>query len=220
MSELKYSKTTKFLINNKILRYIPLYVYFRGYLIGRYARKMMEDIIELGNYSINHGNIVTASDNYKLKVGKFSSIGGGVSIILSSAHRSDWISTYPFIQLEDTNMLNHIQDNKKKGRLSAKGDIEIGNDVWIGQNAIILPGVKIGDGAVIGAGSVVTKNVDDYEIVAGNPAKRIKCRFKDTQIIELKKIKWWDWPINKIKNNRALLESSDINEFIEKFKKG
>jgi acetyltransferase-like isoleucine patch superfamily enzyme len=52
--------------------------------------------------------------------------------------------------------------------------VEIGNHVWIGARAIILKGVKIGDNSIIGAGSVVTKNVDDNTIVAGNPAKYVR----------------------------------------------
>lgn len=52
----------------------------------------------------------------------------------------------------------------------------IGNDVWIGANVIILPGVKIGNHTILGAGSVVTKDVPDFAIVGGNPAKVIKFR--------------------------------------------
>lgn len=59
------------------------------------------------------------------------------------------------------------------------GDITIGDRVWIGYRALILPGVKIGDGAVVGAGSVVTKDVEPFTIVAGNPAKPIGQRNKD-----------------------------------------
>lgn len=55
----------------------------------------------------------------------------------------------------------------------------IGNDVWIGQRVIILPGVRIGDGVIIGAGAVVTKDVPDYAVVAGNPARIIKYRKQD-----------------------------------------
>lgn len=56
------------------------------------------------------------------------------------------------------------------------GNVKIGNNVWIGGRVIILKGVEIGDNVVIGAGSVVTRDVPDYAIVAGNPAKVIKNR--------------------------------------------
>ncbi|EGJ30486.1 MULTISPECIES: DapH/DapD/GlmU-related protein [Moorena] len=56
------------------------------------------------------------------------------------------------------------------------GDVIIGDRVWIAYRAIILPSVKIGEGAVIGAGSVVTKDVEPYTIVAGNPARLIRKR--------------------------------------------
>lgn len=54
--------------------------------------------------------------------------------------------------------------------------IVIGDDVWIGGHVIILPGVHIGRGAIVGAGSVVTKDVPEYAIVGGNPAKIIRFR--------------------------------------------
>lgn len=54
--------------------------------------------------------------------------------------------------------------------------VTVGNDVWIGARSIILPGVIIGDGAIIAAGAVVTKDVESYSIVAGNPAKKVKDR--------------------------------------------
>lgn len=57
-----------------------------------------------------------------------------------------------------------------------KKDVIIEDDVWIGANSVILPGVTIHKGAVIGAGSIVTKDIPEYAIVAGNPAKIIKYR--------------------------------------------
>lgn len=54
--------------------------------------------------------------------------------------------------------------------------VVIEDDVWIGARVIILPGVHVGTGSVIGAGSVVTKNVEPYSIVGGNPAKLIRMR--------------------------------------------
>ncbi len=59
------------------------------------------------------------------------------------------------------------------------GDIIIDDRVWIAYRAIILPGITIGKGAVVGAGSVVTKDVEAYTIVAGNPARFIKKRSRD-----------------------------------------
>jgi acetyltransferase-like isoleucine patch superfamily enzyme len=61
-------------------------------------------------------------------------------------------------------------------QLRDKRPIKVGNDVWIGANVTVLKGVSIGDGAIIGAGSVVTRDIPEYAIVAGNPAKVIKYR--------------------------------------------
>jgi maltose O-acetyltransferase len=59
---------------------------------------------------------------------------------------------------------------------SEKKEVLIGNDVWIGARVIILPGVSVGEGAILAAGSVVTKNVEAFTVVGGNPAKIIKSR--------------------------------------------
>lgn len=64
------------------------------------------------------------------------------------------------------------------------GAVEIGSHVMIGANCTILPGVKIGDYAVVGAGSVVTKDVEPYTFVAGNPAKFVR-RVEDISEIQL-----------------------------------
>jgi len=217
MAELKISKIKKFLVENKISKSMPFYHYLYSYILKQYKKELNEEVTEIGDYSLFVGNVITASNKYKLKIGKFSSIATSASFILSSAHRPDFISTYPFIQSTDVSFFEHISNNHKKGILSAKGDITIGNDVWIGHNAIVLSGVNIGDGAVIGAGSVVTKDVSDYEIVVGNPARHLKYRFSKEDIWELKKIKWWDWPIEKIIKNQKLIESSNIKSFIKKF---
>lgn len=63
------------------------------------------------------------------------------------------------------------------------GDVTIGDRVWIGYRAIILPGVTIGEGSVVGAGAVVTKDIDPFTIVGGNPAKKIGDRNMDLKYI-------------------------------------
>ena len=64
-------------------------------------------------------------------------------------------------------------DPQSPGFADQGGDVIIGNRVWIGYRAIILPGITIGEGAVVAAGAVVTKDVEPYAIVAGNPARKI-----------------------------------------------
>ncbi len=73
-----------------------------------------------------------------------------------------------------------------------------------------MPGVKVGDGAVIGSRSLVTKDVEPYAIVGGNPAKQIKKRFSDEEISMLIEMKWWNWPLDRIKAAMPLLCSSNI----------
>ena len=62
----------------------------------------------------------------------------------------------------------------KERDIYSKGIVTIHDNVWVGDKATILPGVEIGYGAIIGANSVVTKNVPEKSIVAGNPAKIIR----------------------------------------------
>ncbi|EPZ37468.1 transferase hexapeptide repeat containing protein [Anoxybacillus ayderensis] len=88
--------------------------------------------------------------------------------------------------------------------------MSIGNDVWIGANSIVLDGVKIGDGAIVAAGAVVTKDVPDYAIVGGVPARVIRYRFNEEIIKQLKVIKWWDIDLNNLKNYENQFEDIEL----------
>lgn len=72
-----------------------------------------------------------------------------------------------------------------------KENIIIKNDVWIGANAVLVRGITVGNGAVIAAGAIVTKDVPDYAIVGGVPAKIIKYRFNSDTIAILQNSKWF-----------------------------
>jgi acetyltransferase-like isoleucine patch superfamily enzyme len=90
----------------------------------------------------------------------------------------------------------------------------VGNDVWIGSNVLIKSGVKIGNGVVIGMGSIVTKDIPDYSVVVGVPARVIKKRFDDETIKKLMKLEWWNLRINQIIDNGYLLSIGNNNENI------
>lgn len=144
----------------------------------------------------------------KLIIGKFCMIASDVTFIMNGAnHLNDAISTYPFA------IFGEDWSNAMDGKgYPNKGDTVIGNDVWIGYGATIMPGVTIGDGAIIATKSVVTKDVEPYAIVGGNPAKEIRKRFSDDKIKELLDIKWWDWSIEKITENVQYLTGLNIEK--------
>ncbi|MBC2397950.1 CatB-related O-acetyltransferase [Clostridium tetanomorphum] len=149
-------------------------------------------------------------NNDKLIIGKFCSIACMAKFLMTSGnHSTQSLSTYTFpIFYEEWDLnINHITN-----AWDNKGHIIIGNDVWIGYDAIIMSGVKIGDGAIIGTRAVVTRDVPPYTIVGGVPAKVIKKRFSDDIISKLMKIKWWDWPYEKIQANIQHIQSGNINK--------
>lgn len=114
--------------------------------------------LEIGDDVVfSMGAIVSSA--FRIKIGNGVTLGS-YSMIVDNNHRFD----------------NPELSVMKQG-LSGEM-IEIGDNVWIGGHAIILPGVKIGRGAIVGAGSVVTKSIEDYQIVVGNPARPVRDRRK------------------------------------------
>ena len=173
-------------------------------------------IADRGTYFDRNVNIISWSDEYKIHVGKYCSIGRDCNFFLHANHRPDWVTTSSQLLGPVTPEIASM--HMDMGHPSCKGNITIGNDVWIGAKSTIMSGVKIGHGAVIGSGSVVAKDVPPYAIVVGNPAKIVKYRFDEQQIEDLLSIAWWDWDESKIKEESMVLWSKDINYFIEKHK--
>lgn len=139
----------------------------------------------------------------KLIIGKFCMIASDATFIMNGGnHLTKATSAYPFAIFGGA-----WQDAMKGKTYPTKGDTIIGNDVWIGHDATIMPGVHIGDGAIIATKAVVTKDVEPYTIVGGNPAKPIKKRFSEATISKLLQLKWWDWDIEKITKNIEKLTS-------------
>ena len=137
----------------------------------------------------------------KLVIGKFCSIACGAKFLFNSAnHTLSSLSTYPFPIFFDE---WGLEKSDVAAAWDRKGDIVIGNDVWIGYEAVILAGVTIGDGAVIGARAVVTKDVPPYAIVGGVPARVIRSRFPEETVKALLRLKWWDWPAERIQEKLA-----------------
>lgn len=188
LKKIKNKISSKFSGNNKKLVKVE-----NGVRIGIKTR--------IGPYSFIGANS-NIGDNC-ISIGSYCSIGQN-TLIGPNIHPVDRLSTSAVFYSSSWGYVEH----NEKDSFNSKSVI-LGNDVWVGAYSIILPGINIGDGVVIGANSVVTKDVPDFAIVAGNPARIIRFRFDERKIRELKKTKWWEKTpqdvidyYNEFKNNK------------------
>ena len=157
----------------------------------------------------------------RTKIGRYCSIAKNVNIIAGRHPTKDFVSTHhAFFSLMVEDYFGYVHEKKYQELKFAdeenKKAVVIGNDVWIGTNASIMEGVTIGDGAVIAANALVTKDVKPYEIVGGLPAKHMKWRFNEDEIAFLENFKWWDKPLNWIKEHANDFDS--IENFMNKYR--
>lgn len=146
--------------------------------------------VQMGKHSyINGGRIESG-----VYIGRYCSIGHGVSIG-TGHHDMNLMSTSSWF------------DSLAKPSVKRTSDgalVRIKNDVWIGDKVIIMNGVTVGNGAVIGAGAIVTKDVADYSVVVGAPAKHLKFRFTPDIIARLLATRWWELDDEILKAHRLL----------------
>lgn len=158
---------------------------------------------KIGNYTVIEKNAVL----HDVIIGAFcemswycSAGGDNHNYLLPTVHQFYWQKSFGFETDEDA--VGGINFYKK---LNSE-ECTIGNDVWIGSGVTINRKVHVGNGAILASGCVVTKDVPDYAIVGGVPAKIIKFRFDEKTIQRLLKIEWWNWSHEVIKENRHLFE--------------
>lgn len=138
--------------------------------------------IEIG-YGTYGGCFNTSSIPFGVVFGNYCSIANNIRIFRAN-HPKETFTSHPILY-------NPVAGYVLEDKLDRPG-LHIGNDVWIGEWTIILPNVRtIGNGVIIGAGSIVTKDVEPYAIVVGNPAKQISKRFSDDQIEEIESSGWY-----------------------------
>lgn len=177
----------------------------------------------VGKYSygpICHNHLLIES------IGSFCSFAIGVDVVQN--HEIRFITTHPMISY------GHDIENIKRDYNDVKGKpfyfdgvqpheevienkrSKIGNDVWLGRNVLITNGSNIGNGVIAGAGAIITKDVPDYAIVVGVPARIIRYRYSPKQIAGLNQIQWWNWTDAQIRERYNDLYLP-IDEFLKKY---
>lgn len=161
-------------------------------------------------------------------IGSFCSFAIGVDVVTN--HEFRYVTTHPIIyQGKHIKGYEHsfavYKDfdyymsgiEPKSEMIKKQKRIRIGNDVWLGKNVTITNSANIGNGVIAAAGAVITKDVPDYAIVAGVPARIIRYRYTSEQIEALNKIAWWKWTDNEIRERYDDFYLP-IEEFIKKYK--
>ncbi len=130
------------------------------------------------------------------EIGRFCSIGRNVILGEARAnHPLNWVATSLSVSRE-------YQPEHTP--------VTIGHDVWIAHDVVIMAGVTIGTGAVVGRNAIVTKDVEPYQIVAGNPARAIRYRFNADQRHALLASEWWNLDYEALKT----LSFRDVDAFL------
>lgn len=168
-------KSIKLLIYYLLCSKLPhsRYVNISNRLRCWYVSKVLK-IMDSGKKSYFENNIYIARAE-SVKIGKNCQINENVFI--QGATIGDHVMIAPGVSiLSSTHNYDRI-DIPMTEQGEIKGLVpEIGDDVWIGRNVIVLPGVKVGKGVIIAAGAVVSKDIEDYCVVGGVPAKIIRKR--------------------------------------------
>lgn len=165
---------------------------------------------QIGDYTYIAQNAII----HHSSIGKFCSIGPNL-VCGWGIHPTHGISTSPMFY---STVRQNGTTFSEKDKVEEIKRISVGNDVFIGMNVTILDGITIGNGAVVGAGCVVSKDIEPYAIVVGNPMRVIKHRFEKETIQQLLKTNWWDWS-----SDEQLQEIEkhifDVDLFLEKYSK-
>lgn len=171
--------------------------------------KLLE--VTLGDYSY----VVNDSDIAYAQIGRFTSIAAMTRI--NPSNHPMQRATQSHFTYRASAYFEGEGDEAEFFAWRRGFQVTIGHDVWIGHGAIVLAGRRIGTGAVVGAGSVVTKDVPDYAIVVGNPARVLRPRFPAPIAERLMALAWWNWPHDTLRQALPDFRKLSAESFLDKY---
>ncbi|MFH6781527.1 MULTISPECIES: chloramphenicol acetyltransferase [Methylobacterium] len=182
--------------------------------LGRYTEvgprtQLTETVLDDYSYIGNDGEVIYTT------VGKFCSIAAMVRINPGN-HPMERASQNHFTYRAASYWPEEADEPAFFDRRRAS-PVTIGHDVWIGHGVVVLPGRTIGTGAVVGAGAIVTRDVDPYTIVVGNPARPVRRRFDGASVERLLALAWWDWDHERLRRALPDFRALPIEAFLNKY---
>ena len=163
-----------------------------GEFFSATARRIMRERlgVDVGAYSYGGGCFTIGFFPPGVTIGRWVSVAYGVKAFRRN-HPTDFLSMHPFFFNPS---LGHVHRE-----IVPPAPLVIESDAWLGEHAMILPGCRrVGLGAVVGAGAVVTKDVPDFAIVGGNPARVIRMRFPEHVCEDIRQSRWWERPMGEV----------------------
>lgn len=145
-----------------------------------------QGLITVGSDSNVEGSIILERHSSSVRIGARTHVGGGTTLdaALAITLGDDVLISFGVLiadhdshSLDFTERQNDLRDwlrNRKDWSVVAMSPVIVADRAWVGARAVVLKGVRIGEGAIVAAGSVVTRDVPDWTLVAGNPARQIK----------------------------------------------
>lgn len=141
-------------------------------IFGTFELNASSGSITIGDYTQTNGHFICVNE---INIGNYVFIAWGVTLFDNDSHSIDAKHREKDMETQINDLKNKESFIKNKNwEIVNSAPINIKDNAWIGMNAIILKGVTIGQGAIVAAGSVVTKDVPDWTMVGGNPARIIK----------------------------------------------
>jgi phosphonate metabolism protein (transferase hexapeptide repeat family) len=166
---------------------------------------------ELGDYSY----AVRFADIANATIGKFANIASYVRIGATD-HPMDRASQHHFLYRSADYWEDAPHDEAFFAHRASRR-ITIGHDTWLGHDSMVMPEVTVGHGAVVAAGAIVTRDVPDYAVVAGVPARFMRWRHEPPLAARLMALAWWDWDHDRLRGALEDFRSLGAAAFVEKY---